>query len=134
MHDPFLAPELVITTYKGSPVSLVFVPTQGGASIDDLDSYDQIDFSVFAGSRDAPGVKVLDVRFTGLAPLYIAVITVNDPNVPPNSKAIQVSIPGSVMLALAPGQYFAELWLTPPGGEEAFTNYAIWLHMPTTAS
>lgn len=134
MHDPFLAPELVITTYKGSPVSLVIVPTQDGAAIANLAGYDQIDFSVFAGTRDAPGAKVLDVRFTGAPPLYITVIVVNDPNVPVNSPGIQVAIPGTVMLALAPGQYFAELWLTPPGGEPQFTSYAIWLHLPTTAS
>lgn len=134
MHlNPQLTPDLLVTTYRGSPISFLAVPTQGGLPISNLASYSQIDFSLWSGTRDAPGTKVLSVKYTGTAPNYITVVDVTNPSVPIGSKGIQVTVPGAASLALAAGQYFAELWLTPPGGEKQFTSWAVWNHEPTTA-
>ena len=126
MPDPYLSPDLVLTTYRGSQIVFTVTPLAGGQPISNLATYAQISWSWFSGSRDRPGVKVLDVRFTGLTPLYITVVTVN------SQPAIQVLIPAAISAGVAPGLYYAELWMTPPGADPVMTGWAEIKHEQTT--
>jgi hypothetical protein len=125
--DPYLAtPVLVVTSYKGSPLALTITPKRDGAAIDDLAAYDQIEWSWFTGSRESPGAKALTVKMTGIAPNYITVVSVG------GFPSLIIDIPGTATNAVAPGQYYAELLLTPPGGEATLTAWATIQHQPTT--
>ena len=127
----YLTPDLVIYTYRGSPIKFTIQPLLGGVAIADLPSYDQIEFSLWTGTREAPGTKQLTIKFKGVAPNYISVVDV-DAGVGV-SYAAQIDIPDTVSLALPVASYFAELWITPPGGKATFTGFAYWHHLPTTA-
>jgi hypothetical protein len=124
---------LYVTTYKGSPINFLVVPLQDAEPVDDLDSYDQIDWSWWTGTPEAPGTKALDVRFVGAAPLYLSVEDVTHPDVPVGSKGVRVDIPQAVSYGIAAGAYYAELWITPPGGEKTLAGIANFNHLPTTA-
>lgn len=125
---------LVIQTYQGSRIFFVLVPTAGDLPISDLATYTQISFSVYAGSQDSPGAVVLPLTYEGAGPNYITVVDVSDPSVPDGSKGIQIDVPASASKVFVPGQYFAELWLTPPGGDPIFTGLALWNHSPTAGN
>lgn len=126
MADPYLTPDLVITTYKGSPIDFTVTPTAAGEAVADLSDYDQISWHWYSGSRDRPGTKVLSVKYTGADPNYITVVTVD------SKPSARINIPGSITNGIAAGIYFAELWITPPGGEATITGWAEIKHELTT--
>lgn len=124
---------LYVTTYKGSPINFLVVPLADGDPIADLATYDQIDWSWWTGTPEAPGTKALDVRKTGAAPLYLTVEDVTHPAVPVGSKGVRINIPQAISLGVAAGAYYAELWITPPAGEKQLVAVAFFNHLPTTA-
>jgi hypothetical protein len=124
---------LHVTTYKGSPINFLVVPLADGDPIADLDDYDQIDWSWWTGSPETPGTKALDIRLTGANPKYLTVEDVVNPNVPAGSKGVRVDIPHAISFGVAAGAYYAELWVTPPGGEATLVGISYFNHLPTTA-
>lgn len=135
MVSAFLTPDLMLLLYNGSPASFLLVPSQDGGPIADLAAYDQIDFSVFTGTRTRPGTKILPITYTGLGPNYITVENYTPPGSLVVFPSIRVTLPGTAVTKelIPPGQYYAELWLTPPVAERIFTNWAILNFEPTTA-
>ncbi len=125
---------LHVVTYKGSPINFLVVPQADGDPIDDLDAYTQIDWSWWTGSPEVPGTKALDVRLTGIAPLYLSVEDITRPPLfPTPTPALRVDVPQAASLAVAAGSYYAELWITPPGGEKTLVGTSYFNHLPTTA-
>jgi len=125
--DAYLAPDLVLVSYLGSPAVFTLTPTAGGLPIDDLGSYDEVTFSLWSGSRESPGEEALSVTLAGPPPNYITVGTDPDSN-----PCLVFEIPGTAMGNLEPGAYYSELWVTPPGGEPTFMGWAEWHHETST--
>ena len=119
----FLNPDPVIVTYRGSPIQFTLTLTENGVTITNLASYSQIDFHVRSGSREEPGPIVLNLKLTGSAPLYLSVN---------GSNQLVVNVPVSASTALAAGQYYAELWVTPPAAERKFVGWVLWNHEQTS--
>jgi hypothetical protein len=127
MPDPYLTPNLVITTYRGSHFTRAFTPKQNGAAVD-LSSYENIAWTWFAGSRSAPGARILEVASNPVnsANPYITITSIG------GFPSILVDIPGAILSGVAPGEYFAELLLTEAGGDVVMTGWATILHQPST--
>jgi hypothetical protein len=131
-----LTPDLVLTTYRGSPINFVLTPDQGGSPsqigspIEDLADYDQITLHVRTGSRESPGPVALAVKYTGDAPNYVSVVDVTIDSVA--YPSVSVSVPAAASGGLTAGQYYAELWVTPAGGEATFTGWLVWNHEQTS--
>lgn len=124
---------LYVTTYKGSPINFLVVPLADGAGID-LSTYDQIDWSWWTGTPETPGTKQVDVRLTGLAPLYLSVEDLTGTEgIPDGAYGVRLELPQAASYTIPAGQYYAELWITPGGGEKQLTGIAYFNHLPTTA-